>query len=49
MATWKPSKQTTPAWVAPAVANDINTVVEPARALVVLMANETIPLESEDH
>ncbi len=40
-------------WVEPAVANDITTknasAVEPARALVVLITNETSSLESEDH
>ena len=40
-------------WVEPAVANDITTknasAVEPARALVVLMTNETVSLKSEDH
>jgi len=40
-------------WVEPAVANDITTknasAVEPARALVVLMTNETSSLKSKDH
>jgi quercetin dioxygenase-like cupin family protein len=40
-------------WVEPAVGNDITTknasAVEPARALVVLMTNETSSLKSEDH
>jgi quercetin dioxygenase-like cupin family protein len=40
-------------WVEPAVANDITTknasAVEPARALVILMTNETRSVESKDH
>jgi quercetin dioxygenase-like cupin family protein len=40
-------------WVEPAVANDITTknasAVEPARALVVLITNETSVLEPKDH
>ena len=40
-------------WVEPAVANEITTknasAVEPARALVVLITNETSFLEPKDH
>ena len=40
-------------WVEPAVANEITTknasAVEPARALVVLITNETTSLEPKDH